>query len=170
LHFCHNSSKRDETEETIVIVEGIEICSSNSMDFRDEALYTPRIFENRIAKIDLANNNTVTDVSTGLGVPNAVKFDSQGTLHALDSSEGLIYHIDLDSVDKANNRELIATAPFKAIDNLAFDKDDRLYISSVTRATILEVRGVDNFRTVSPGILSLPLGVAVMGDTLYCTL
>jgi hypothetical protein len=156
-----------ETEATTTIVDGIEICSSNSMDFRDETLYTPRIFENRIVKIDLANNNTVTDVSTGLGAPNAVKFDSQGTLHALDSTDGSVYRINLNSTDKANNRELVATAPFKAIDNLAFDKDDRLYISSVNRATVLEVLGMDNFRTVSPGILSVPFGVAVLSGVLY---
>jgi sugar lactone lactonase YvrE len=156
-----------ETNETTTLVDGIPACASNAMDFRDEALYSPRLFEHKVVKIDLANNNTVTDISTGMGYPDAVKFNSKGDLFVVDSGLGQVFQIDLDNPDLENNREVVATPPFKAIDNLAFDKDDRLYISSVARASLIEVLGVTDFRVSSPGILSLPSGVAVLDGVVY---
>lgn len=67
-----------ESGDVETIIDGIPHRSSNSMTYKDEILYTPRLFEGRVVKIDLKNNNTVSDVATGLDVPNAVKFDSEG--------------------------------------------------------------------------------------------
>jgi hypothetical protein len=153
-----------ETGETTTIVDGIPICSSNSMDILDNVLYSPRIYESRVVRIDLNNNNTVTDVATGMERPDAVKFDSQGNLYVTDSCK--VYQIDMTNEDKSNNRVMVAGTlqadpPFSAIDNLIFDNDDRLYISSVARGSVLEVLGVDVFRTVSPGQFSLASGIAL---------
>jgi sugar lactone lactonase YvrE len=156
-----------ETNETTTLVDGIAACASNAMDFRDEALYSPRLFEGKVVKIDLANNNAVTDISTGMGSPDAVKFNSKGELFVVDPGSGQVFQIDLENPDLENNREIVATPPFMFIENLAFDKDDRLYISSAARASVLEVLGVTEFRVSSPGILSIPTGVAVLDGVIY---
>ena len=136
----------------------------------------------------MANNNTVSDVSTGLGIPNAVKFNSLGILHGTDSQFGKVYRYDIDNPETETNRELVFQAPFNAIDNLIFDRDDRLYISSVNRGTILEVL-LDSpaieaevssssvtrssggeatlFRTVVAGIFTLPCRIALLDGVVY---
>lgn len=160
--------KRDlVTNETTAIVEGVPSCATNAMDFRNESLFSPILFEGRVARINLENNNQVTNVTTNIGVPVAVKFDSQGRLHALDTSNGQVLRIDLDSPDVTNNTELVAQLPFDGLDNLAFDNDDRLFVSSFSRGTVWEVLGMNDFRTVSAGSFSITSGVAVLNDILY---
>ena len=155
------------TNETTTILEGVPLCASNAMDFRNESLYSPRIFEGRVIRIDLENDNQVTNVTTNIGIPVAVKFDMQGRLHALDTSNGQVLRIDLDNPDTANNTELVAQLPIDALDNLAFDKDNRLYVSTFSRGTVWEVLDTTDFRTVSPGIFSATSGIAVLNDNLY---
>ena len=63
-------------------------------------------------------------------------------------------------------------APFVPIDNLIFDNDDRLYISSVNRGTILEVLleesgSTTNYRTVVSANFTLPSGVAELDSVVY---
>lgn len=158
-----------ESGETITIIDGIPHCSSNSMDYKDGVLYTPRLFEGRVVKIDLKNNNTVSNVSTGLGIPNAVKFNSKGELYGTDSEFGKVYRYDINDNNTETNRELVFQTPFKAIDNLMFDANGDLYLSSVNRGSILQVTpgSLNEFRTVSPGILALPSGCAVLDNIVY---
>ena len=131
------------------------------MDYRDGALYSPRPFEGRVVRVDLATKE-VTNVTTGWGVPIAVKFDSQGHLYAANQGNGELVRIDLTNPNTTTNREVIATLPVGWFDNLAFDKDDRLYISSASDATVLEVLPGGGFRTVSPGGMSLSTGLTVV--------
>ena len=65
-----------DTLERKVLLEGrIFGCASNAMAFRDDALYTPRPFEGRVVKVDLTSNPpTITNITTGMVSPNAVKF------------------------------------------------------------------------------------------------
>jgi sugar lactone lactonase YvrE len=154
------------TWATTPILQGIPGCASNAMDYRDGALYSPRPFEGRVVRVDLATK-AVTNVTTGWGVPIAVKFDSQGNLYAANQGNGELVRIDLTNPDTATNREVIARLPVGWFDNLAFDKDDRLYISSASEATVLEVLPGGGFRTVSPGGMSLSTGVAVLDGTVY---
>jgi hypothetical protein len=58
-----------ETGEMTTIVDGIPICSFNSMDILGNVIYTPRIYESRVVQIDLNNNNPVTDVATDMERP-----------------------------------------------------------------------------------------------------
>lgn len=155
-----------ETNETTPIIEGVPLCASNAMDFKNNSIYAPILFQGRVARIDLANDNQITNV-TSIGIPVAVKFDSQGRLHVLDTSNGQVLRIDLDNPDTTNNTELVAQLPDDGLDNLAFDKDDRLYVSSFSRGTVLEVLGLTNFRTVSPGSFSATSGVAILNNVLY---
>ena len=137
------------------------------MDYRDESLFTPRLFEGRIVKIDLANSNTVTNVTINLGQPVAVKFDSQGRLFALDALNGQVLRIDIDNPDPTSNSELVAQFPFNGVDNLAFDKDDRLYVSCWSTGSVTEVLGMTDFRSVSPGDMTVTSGIADLGGVIY---
>jgi sugar lactone lactonase YvrE len=137
-------------------------CASNGMDWWDGALYSPRVFEGRVVQVDI-DTGALTDVTTGWGVPVAVKFDSQGELHGANQGNGEVVHIDLGSGD----RTLLAQLPFGWLDNLAFDQNDRLFVSSWTDGAVMEVLADGSLRTVSPGGMILPLGIALIGDTVY---
>ena len=157
------------TNTTTPVVENIPGCASNAMDFWDEALYTPRPYEGRIVKIDLAANNTVSNVTTGWGgAPNALKFDSRGRLYATNSGIGEVARIDFNNTDTENNREVLAQFPPGYIDNLALDKDDRLFISSTSDGAVVEVLlPSGDFRTVSGGEFSISTSVAYLNNMLF---
>ena len=79
-----------------MILEGIFGCASNAMAFRDDALYTPRPFEGRVVKVDLISNPpTITNITTGMVLPNAVKFDSKGDLFVTDTATGQVALVNL---------------------------------------------------------------------------
>jgi sugar lactone lactonase YvrE len=137
-------------------------CASNGMDWWDDALYSPRPFEARVVRVDI-DTGDLTDVTTGWGVPVAVKFDSQGELHAVNQGNGEVVRIDLAS----GARTLLAQLPVGWLDNLAFDANDRLFVSSYSDGTVLEVLADGSLRTVSPGGMIAPMGLAVIGDAIY---
>lgn len=144
----------------------VPLCASNAMDLQEEALYSPRPFEGSVVKVDLANGNAVTNVTTGLGYPIAVKFDSQKRPHVLDGVRGQVLRIDLNESDTTGNRQVVAQLPWQSADNLAFDKDDRLYVSNFAGGTVVEVPGDGsaNFRVVSPGGFTIATGLALLNN------
>jgi sugar lactone lactonase YvrE len=137
-------------------------CASNGMDWWDGALYSPRPFEARVVRVDV-DTGDLTDVTTGWGVPVAVKFNSQGELHAVNQGNGEVVRIDLDT----GARTLLAQLPVGWLDNLAFDASDRLFVSSYSDGTVVEVLPDGSLRTVSPGGMTLPMGLALIGDAIY---
>jgi sugar lactone lactonase YvrE len=137
-------------------------CASNGMDSWDGVLYSPRWFEGRIVTVDIETGD-LTNVTTDWGVPTAVKFNSQGELHAVNQGNGELVRIDLSTGD----REVLAVFPVGWSDNLAFDSEDRLFVSSATDGTILEVLPDGSLRTVSPGGMIGPLGIGLIDDTVY---
>ncbi|MEM9487878.1 MAG: hypothetical protein AAGC55_01975 [Myxococcota bacterium] len=143
------------------LVTGVPACASNAMDWRDGALYSPRWFEDRIVRTDVATGET-TEITTGWPNPAAVKFDSSGRLHGISHATGEVVRIDLET----GQRTVLATLP-EGLDNLAFDSSDRLFVSSATDASIVEVLEDGTTRTVSPGGLSTPIGMSLLGDALY---
>ena len=156
------------TNTTTTLLDSIPGCASNAMDFINETLYMPRPFEGRVVKLDLANNNTVSNVTTGWGgAPNSLKFDSEGRLYATNTGNGEIVLIDTTNPDTENNRQIVAQTPPGSIDNLALDKEDRLYLSSASDGSIFEVLTNGDLRTVVPGQFSIPMGVAILKDTLF---
>jgi sugar lactone lactonase YvrE len=136
------------------------------MDWWDGALYSPRVFEGRVVEVDI-DTGALTNVTVGWGVPIAVKFDSQGNLYAANQGNGEVVRIDLDNPDLANNRELLAQLPVGWLDNLALDENDRLFVSSFSDGAVLEVLPGGELRTVSPGGLIVPMGLAILEDTIY---
>ncbi|MEN8164567.1 MAG: hypothetical protein ABFS37_10595, partial [Acidobacteriota bacterium] len=130
----------------------------NAFDFGpDGLLYGPIWTENRVVKIDVdAEPPTVETVFDGHHV-SAVKFDSQGRLHATDNGSGEVLRVDVQTGDT----EVLAELE-EGLDNLAFDSSDRLYVSSNTDGFIVEVLADGTVRTVVPGGLVGPGGVAVV--------
>lgn len=137
-------------------------CASNGMDWWDGDLYSPRWFEGRVVKVDIATGD-LTEVTTGWGAPTAVKFNSSGQLHAVNQGNGEVVVIDRST----GNREVLAVFPYGWSDNLAFDSNDRLFVSSATDGTVAEILSDGSIRIVSPGGMTVPMGIALIGDTVY---
>jgi sugar lactone lactonase YvrE len=131
----------------------------NAMDFGpDGLLYGPIFTQGRVVKIDVnAQPATVTAVAEGFAVPVAVKFNAQGQLYAVDAAKGQVERIDTATGAK----EVIATIS-PGLDNLAFDSRGRLFVSSNDDGFIVEVRPDGTTRTVSPGGMIAPGGVAIV--------
>ena len=94
-------------------------------------------------------------VASGFDRPVALKFDSQHRLHVLDSGTGELFRVDI-----ANGEKELVGRTGAGSDNLAFDADDRLFVSSHTHGFIVEVLGPETNRTVVAGGVSFPGGLA----------
>jgi sugar lactone lactonase YvrE len=142
-------------------------CGLNGMDWGpDGFLYGPRWFQREVVRVDVETGRFET-VAGGFGVPAAVKFDSAGRLHVLDTLAGEVTQIDL----KTESRTIVGRIQPRTADNLAFDETDRLFVSGFTDGYIVEVLDENNNRPVSPGGLIAPGGVAFVdtdeGERLY---
>jgi hypothetical protein len=62
---------------------------------------------------------------------------------------------------------VVAQLPPGSIDNLALDKDDRLYVSSTSDGAIVEALSSGGLRTVSGGEFSITMGVAILNGVLF---
>ena len=146
----------DGVEEPRLIADGLGPgCGLNGMDWGpDDRLYSPRLTAQYVVRIDV-DSGAFETVATGFESPVALKFDSQHRLHVLDSGTGEVFRVDIETGDK----ELVGqTAP--SADNLAFDADDRLFVSNNAHSFVVEVIGPDENRTVVPGVVSFPGGLA----------
>ena len=131
--------------------------SLNGFDFGpDGYLYTPVRSEGKVVRIDV-NNGTITTVSGGFGSPVAVKFDSRNRLFVVDSKAGQVVQ-----VDRGTGKHEVVAQITPGLDNLAFDSQNRLYVSHFRDGSVYEVLSDGSVRTVSPGGLILPGGVAVL--------
>ena len=139
-------------------------CSSNGMDWRDEKLFSPRWFEGRIVTVD-TETGELTDVTTNWGIPTAVKFNSLGELHAVNQGNGEVVRIDIET----GERQVLARFPDNWLDNLAFDSNDRLFVSSASEGTVAEVLEDGEIREVIPGGMIIPMGLTLIDDVLYTT-
>ena len=130
-------------------------CGLNGMDWGpDGRLYGPRWFRGEVARVDV-DSGAVETVATGFRIPAAVKFDSEGRLHVLDTQAGEVVRIDLAS----GAREVVGR-PGTGLDNLALDRDDRIFVSSFMDGSIVEVTGPDTIRQVLPSHVNSPGGIA----------
>jgi sugar lactone lactonase YvrE len=143
-------------------------CGLNGMDWGpDGRLYGPRQFVGDVVRVDV-DSGTFEVVASGFGGPGAVKFDHQGQLHVLDAVRGEIVRVDPNSGEKT----IVARLTI-GLDNLAFNSEDRLFVSSFADNFIVELLEESDcasegpcgeFRTVSPGGLGVPAGIAVVSE------
>ncbi|MGB5758996.1 MAG: hypothetical protein WBM50_18930, partial [Acidimicrobiales bacterium] len=152
-----------------VLRENVPGCASNGMSWNDGALYAPQPFTDEILRLDPEQgaDQVPVVVTSGFKVPIGTAFDSNGDLYSLAQGVGEVVRVDLDNPDTANNREVIAEIPVGWADNIAINAEDRIFISSASDSAIVEVLANGELRTVVPGLFQLPLGVAVIGSTLY---
>jgi sugar lactone lactonase YvrE len=129
-------------------------CGLNGMDWGpDDRLYGPRWFEHEVVSFDV-DTGTRRVEATGFEVPAAVKFDTRGRLHVLDTMAGRIVRIE-------GNRQLeVARAP-PSLDNFAFDAEDRVYVSSFTDGFVGRLEPDGGLTWLSPGGMAHPGGIAV---------
>jgi sugar lactone lactonase YvrE len=151
-----------------VLREDVPGCASNGMSWHDGHLYAPQPFTDEILRIDPDSDPTdIQVVTSGFKVPIGTAFDSEGHLYSLAQGVGQVVRVDLGNTDTENNRTIIADIPVGWADNIAISADDRIFISSASDSAIVEVLPGKVLRTVVPGQFELPLGVAVIGKTLY---
>ncbi len=134
-------------------------CGLNGMDWgsADGRLYGPRWFRGEVVRVDVDRGELET-VASGFEVPAAVKFNSEGVLHVLDSLRGEVVRVGEDG-----GKEVVARVQ-PGLDNFAFDADDRLFISSFADGFIVEALSPDENRMVLAGGLNMPGGVALIGS------
>ena len=133
-------------------------CGLNGMDWGpDGRLYGPRWFKNEVVSLDVDTGEMRTEAQ-GLNVPAAVKFDSNGVLHVLDTADGKVL--------KVQDGKLLTIANLlTGLDNFAFNDNDEIFVSSYADGSILKVNG-DNTEEILPGGISHPGGLAVYKDNL----
>ncbi len=135
----------------------------NGFDFGpDGRLCGPLWFRAQVVCLDV-DRGTTEVVADGFTTPAAANFDPKGELFAIDNATGEVFHIDRT----AHRKTRIATAPTN-LDNLAFARDGRLFVSNMPDNAIYEIdRKSGAIRTVIASPLTLPGGIARAGRTLY---
>ena len=148
-----------ETEPRVIRDDLGPGCGLNGMDWgsADGRLYGPRWFRGEVVRVDVDSGEMET-VASGFEVPAAVKFNSEGVLHVLDSLRGEVVRVGED-----RGKEVVARVQ-PGLDNFAFDADDRLFISSFADGFIVEALAPDENRVVLEGGLNMPGGMALLGS------
>jgi sugar lactone lactonase YvrE len=133
-------------------------CGLNGMDWGpDDRLYGPRWFRGEVVSFDVDSLEMRTEAD-GFKVPAAVKFDSKGRLHVLDTAEGAVVRVDGDE------RQVVASFE-PGLDNLAFDENDRLFVSSFVDGSVARVEPDGSNTLIAPAGLAHPGGVTLrQGD------
>jgi sugar lactone lactonase YvrE len=123
----------------------------NGMDWGPDGwLYAPSWAAKNILRIDVdsCDESESCDremiVDGTIAMPAAVKFDSLGNLYALDSMTGQVLQVDVTT----GRATVIATLP-AGLDNLAFDSEDRLFVSNIVTGLVVEVLPDGTTRVVS---------------------
>ena len=134
--------------------------SPNAMEVGpDGLLYYPLMTANEIWRVDPDSKGPCEPqrVAGDLGVPDAVKFDSDGYIVSTQVASGQVLRID----PRSGAQTLLAQLT-PGLDNLTL-VGDRLFVSNFTGA-ITEILGGGETRTVLPGGLNWPLDLEVGDD------
>lgn len=130
-------------------------CGLNGMDWGpDGRLYGPRWFQHQVVSFDVDTGERRIE-ATGFNVPAAVKFDSKGVLHVLDTGAGAVIRID-------NGQQSVVADLETGLDNLAFDAKDRLFVSSFADGAVWRIEADGSARALAPAGMAHPGGVALL--------
>lgn len=116
---------------------------------RDGFLYGPRFGldgAGALVRVDV-RTGTVTEVTRGFGYPVAVKVDPRGRVYVLTTAPPRVFRIDLT----AKRAEPVATPATPVVDNFAFDRRGRLFVSGFAGPLLTEIRRDGTTRTVHVG-------------------
>lgn len=135
-------------------------CGLNGMDWGpDNRLYGPRWFTGEVISIDVDTREQRVEID-GFQTPAAVKFDSAGVLHVLDTASGELIRVE-------NGRKTVRARLEPGLDNFAFDAGDTPFISSFTDGFIKRQNLDGTFSTLQPGGMSHPGGLVVIDDIIW---
>lgn len=127
-------------------------CGLNGMDWGpDGRLYGPRWFQQQVVSFDVDSGEMRVE-ATGFKVPAAVKFDSEGVLHVLDTGAGSVIRV-------ADGKQKVVAVLEEGLDNLAFDAGDRLFVSSFADGTVWRVEPDGSLVELQPGGMAHPGGL-----------
>jgi sugar lactone lactonase YvrE len=135
----------------------------------DGLLYGPLWFKRQIVRIH-PDTGTLTVIAEGFGTPAAANFDSKGRLYVLDTARGEVVRVNV-----ANGDKHVVARLASALDNLAIDSRDRMFVSNMADNAIHEVdpdtgavREVIKGRLSTPrSIASAPANQSDKGDDIY---
>jgi sugar lactone lactonase YvrE len=132
----------------------------------DGMLYGPLWFKHQVVRID-PDTGALTVIADGFDTPAAADFDSKWNLYVLDTARGEVVRVDIHS-----GRKQVLARLATALDNLAIDSHDRMFVSNMADNGIQEVDvRTGAVRQVVKGALAIPLGIASVTDagrdTLY---
>lgn len=127
-------------------------CGLNGMDWGpDGRLYGPRWFAREVISIDVDTGEKRVE-ATGFNTPAAVKFNSKGELHVLDTADGTVLRVGKDG------NTVIATLE-PGLDNFAFDAKDRLFVSSFVEGFVARIEADGSVNKILPGGIAHPGGI-----------
>jgi sugar lactone lactonase YvrE len=116
-----------------VVAEGLDLPNACELG-PDGRLYLQNVLAGTIFAVDV-DTGAVEQVVDGLKRVSSVKFDRRGRLVASQADRGVVTAIDLGS----GRWETIARMPHRTIDNIAFDADGTLFVSSYSTGCVLRV-------------------------------
>ncbi|MET8978043.1 hypothetical protein ABZX85_20760 [Streptomyces sp. NPDC004539] len=140
--------------ESAVLTEGLAL--GNAMQAGpDGRLYYPHMLTGQVWRIE-PDGGTPELVAEDVHQPVAVRFDRGGTLYVLSRGpEGYVTRIAADGT-----RTLLTTG-LTALDNAAFDTENRMYVSSYAAGGVTELLPDGRTRDLVPRGLAGPYGVTV---------
>jgi sugar lactone lactonase YvrE len=125
----------------------------------DDKLYGPLWFKGQVGRVDV-DKAELTVVADGFKIPAAVNFDSKGNLWVVDTALGQLVKVD----PRTGAKKVVAQLK-PSLDNLAIDKDDRIFVSNMADNGIQEIDPeTGSARQVIVGKLALPGGIGVVSD------
>ncbi len=139
-----------------VVLEGLGGLNGFEID-DDNQLYGPLFFRGKVVSIDL-EAGSIEDVADGFTVPAAVNLDSKGNIIVVDIETGEVIR-----VDRATGAKEVLAQLEPPLDNLAIDKDDRIYVSNTAfnRVTQIDPQ-TKNIKTIVEGGFSSPGGFVLI--------
>jgi len=129
-------------------------CGLNGMDWGpDGRLYGPRWFTGEVVSFDV-DDNTMRVEASGFGTPAAVKFNSRGELHVLDTKSGEVVKV-------TDGKKQVLAKLDPGLDNFAFDKDDRIFVSSFADGFVKRVNKDGSITELQPGGICNAGGITI---------
>lgn len=130
----------------------------------DGWLYGPLWFKGQVVRIN-PDNGELQVIADGFDTPAAANFDSKGNLFVLDTKAGTLNRVDIPT----GETHVVATLD-TSLDNLAIDKDDRIFVSNMADNSIELVNpSTGEVKVITKGELAVPAGLTISedGKTLY---
>ncbi|WP_222871700.1 SMP-30/gluconolactonase/LRE family protein [Nonomuraea sp. PA05] len=143
-------------DDPAVLASGLAM--GNAMQLGpDGRLYYPHMLTGEVFRVPLDGGEPEL-VAADVPDPVAVRFDREGVLLVLSRGEsGFVTRLDLAGT---GDRSAIVSE-LNALDNAAFDADNRMFVSSYAHGGVAELAGDGRTRQIVPRDLGGPFGVTV---------